>query len=473
MRIRPLWLVLTAALLAACSKPLPAVHLATNCAGPEGSCARWLPALDNEGAPLARGAIVIPFSAPVRVVEKPGGVQVVGETYNFESRAAELTLTPVRGLRVDPGNPRQIVIEVGALVSDGAGIVLGDGAVLDGDGKALGEQTLKLGTGLSPFTVALAGVVWEPTDRALFAEEGTQKAKGQKGEGPVRAELEARLRIRPGIADEQVAAVLARYDEWHMKVRVPDNRVRAGLLLLTGTSAEYAIEFVKQETNRRGVPFQPVQVESLAKYGAFGAVFYNPLTGVLRMVIDSDVAADSLEQIAIVLAHETLHSSLAGDSASEETLAMASDTRIYQEFLLWDPALAQVPTELTRVANRLTLALRNSGRYGFPYAGVLPRPGVEDVLRGTDKQPARSFKDLLFKPDFYGEAPKAGDTGTEVLEAYYRTMTGGSGDPGRLKFDANTLKLYDKALDQGFSPEQIIAIHDALRLKPTAVTPRQ
>src|SRR5438067_2004841 len=87
--------------------------------------------------------------------------------------------------------------------------------------------------------------------------------------------------------------------------------------------------------------------------------------------------------------------SLRHGSASEETLAMASDTRVYEELLLWDPTLAAIPSSIARDANRLVLALRNSGRFGYPMAGIMPRPGVEDALQGVSGKPARSFRDLL------------------------------------------------------------------------------
>ena len=149
---------------------------------------------------------------------------------------------------------------------------------------------------------------------------------------------------------------------------------------------------------------------------------------------------------------------------------MGSDTRIYQEFLLVDPAIATTPSPFTRQQNQLTLALRNSGRFGFPSAGLLARPGVEDVLRGTGKEPARSFKDLLFKPDFYGDYnAKAGDVGSEVTEAYYRRISGNPADQGKLKHDQHTLKLFDTALDNGFTDDQILAIAAALALKPVPV----
>ena len=147
---------------------------------------------------------------------------------------------------------------------------------------------------------------------------------------------------------------------------------------------------------------------------------------------------------------------------------MASDTRVYQELLLFDPTIAQSPTAFTRQQNQLTLALRNSGRFGYPRGGILPRPGIDDALRGVVGSGARSFKDLLFHPDIYGHLGKACGTSTEVLEAYYRRIAGE--DRGRLAFDENTLKLFDEVMDSGLSDEQILAIADALKLKPVPLT---
>jgi len=183
--------------------------------------------------------------------------------------------------------------------------------------------------------------------------------------------------------------------------------------------------------------------------------------------VDADVSRGALEMIGVVLAHEAVHSNLGGGSVTEEVLAMASDTRVYQELLTTDPALALEPTEMTRASNRYLLALLNSGRFAFPRPGILPRPGVEDVLRGMGTEKARSFQDLLAKPHIYGDYnPKAGDVGTEVIEAYYRRITGTSGDQGHLKYDQTTLKLFDSAVENGFTDEQLWRVVDALKLQP-------
>lgn len=468
--MRRLLLSLIACLmLAACSSEPAAVRIAAGCDGPDGQCTRYVQGLDTEGAPITRSSVIVIFSAPVRVSDKPPAITAVTAATNFDTRTPDLKLVPVRSLRADPQNPRQIVIELDGLLADGSAIDLPDGTIKDAGGRPLGMTTVKVKSGLSPLGVALAGVTWEPADPAMYSLDGIKPSRGQTKEGPVRQELEARLRLRPAITDEQVGAVLAQYDGEALKKKVPDHRLRAGLLLLAGTSAEYAIQFIQSDTNRRGVPFEPIQVRSLEEFGAAAVVFYHPLIGRLQMLVDSDVAADTLEAIAVVLSHETLHSSLGGGSGTEETLAMAADTRVYEELLLYDPAIAQTPSELTRAENRLALALRNSGRFAFPRAGILPRPGVSNARPGVEGSPAASFKDLLFKPDFYGEIPKAGDIGSEVIEAYYQRISGSKNSPGKLKFDQSTLKLFDQVLDNGFSDEQILAILDALKLRPVPV----
>jgi hypothetical protein len=470
--VRRLLVPLFALALVACSARSEPVQLATGCDGPDGSCARYLRTVDTDSAPLERGSIIVPFTQPVRVGDRTGDITFVTAAMNLESREQELRLVNVRSIRVDPQNPRQLSIEVDGLMADGAAIDLPDGLLKDGKGKDIGPLTVKVKTGLTPFMVGLASVMWEPQNKALFQFEGLKTPKAPRDEKTVRAELEGRLRVRAGITDEQVGTILGKFDSDAAKQKIPDHRVRAGLMLLHGTSAEYAVDYIISGINRRGVPFEPIKIENLKPYGALAAVFYNPLIGKLYMSVDTDSAQDTLDNIAMLLAHEAIHSSLGGGSGTEETLAMASNTRVYEELILFDPSIINTPSGITRQANLLLLVMRNSGRFNFPMAGVLPRPGVDDAARGTTKEPVRSFKDFLFKPDFYGEIPKAsGETGTEVLENYYQKIAGVKGNQGQLKFDQYTLKLFDSSIDNGLAPQQLLAIADALQLKPVPVKP--
>lgn len=464
--------LLLAVVSAGCFGGAAPVRLKTTCHTPDGACVTFRQAVnDADGAPLPRGTLIALFTGAVRVPDPPAGLHVVTAATNLETGAAELRLAPVRAIQSDPRNDRQLLIEIDGLPADGAALDLPDGVVRDGHGKGLGPVRVPLHTGVTPLAAALAGVVWEPADRTLFGREGLEKPRGTKDQAAVRRELEARLRLRPGLADEQVGRVLAQYDGEALRAKVPDHRVRAGLLLLTGTSAEFAIQYLQSDTNRLGTPFAPVEVQPIFELGAFAAVFHGSISGRLRMVLDTDMAGESLENIAVVLAHETLHSSLGFDSASQEMLAMAAQTRVYEELLIFDPDIARSPTAFTRQQNMLTLALRNSGRFGFPRAGILPRPGVDDALRGLWRDgPVASFKDLAFHPDVYGDLRRGGDSGSEVLEAYYRAMAELSGDQGRMPFDDATLKRFDEVLDSGFTDAQIVAITAALALRPVPVT---
>ena len=437
-------------------------QVSTDCGA--ASCVHVMPMTDGDGAPISGATVLIPFNQPVKLGASQE-VAVVNAVMNLETREPQVTFAGVKAMRVDRKTPKQLVIEVDSFLADGSGIAFGAGVLTSKKGTPLPPLELKLTTPWSPLTAALANIVWDPTDKSLFSHDGTRGARGTTAEAAVRQELEARLRLRNVFTDEQIAGVLAQFDSDSAKKKIPHARVRAGLLTLWGTSAEYAIEFILADTNRRGVPFEPIAIEDLD--GAGAAVFYHPLEGKLRMYVDRDVAQDSLEGIGVVLAHEAVHSDLGGGSVAEEVLAMASDTRVYQEFLIWDPALALAPTTFTRAANIYLLALLNSGRFGFPRPGLLPRPGVDDALRGTAKEPARSFQDLLAKPHVYGDYnPKAGDVATEVIEAYYRRISGNNADSGRLKYDRATLKLFDAVIESGLSDEQLFKVVDALRLKP-------
>ncbi len=461
--------VIVVALAAGCGRAAPPIGLATGCDGAGRPCVRYLPGIDSDGAPLDRSSLLLTLTAPASLGPKPANLAAVTAAIDLETGAPALKLVPVRALRADPQDRRQVYIDLAGMLAGGAAIDLPEAVIRSESGKPQPGFTVKVESPVTPLAVSLAGVMWTPSDTSLFRFEGTVKPGGSRDEAKVRVELEGRLRIRPGSSDAAVTAVLARYDAGDVKLKVPEHRVRAGLLLLTGTSGEPAIDFILASTNRRNVPFQPLEVKDLSSQGAFAAVFYQPFTGKLQMVIDDKMAAETLDNIAVVLAHEALHSGLGSGSATEETLAMAVNTRVYEELILFDPAIVLTPSTFTRQSNALVLALRNSGRFGFPAAGILPRPGVDDAVHGALDETARSFRDLLFKPDFYGDIPKSGATGSEILESYYGRIAGTAATQGKLRLDQDTLRLFDAVMDRGLTPEQVLKLHAALRLRPTAV----
>lgn len=442
--MRSRWLVALAAFLAVllcgCFGTDAPLRLLTNCAGE--SCVFYRAVTDPaDGAPLPAGTLHAAFSGEIHVPDTRA--PITARTESFDPRTGTPETRPLRisGLRVDARNRRQLLIDIEGLAADGAEIDLPDGAVVDRKGRSIGALTLTVRNGVSPFSVSLADVRWEPADPVLFSDEGLVAPKPATKDADVRRELETRPRLRPSITDKEVARVLALYDDEALRRKASDHRVRAGLLMLTGTTAEFAIQFIMADSNRRNAPFAPIAVDRTASMlGAFAYVYYDLGDGRLHMVLDPDMAAESLENIAIVLAHETLHSSLGEGSATQETLAMALDTRVYEESLLWDSALARAPTPFTRQQNVLVLAMRNSGRFGFPRAGLLPRPHMDDALKGSGDPPVRSFKDLLFKPDVYGDLRRDGDVGSEVLETYYRRLSGDNDVRTRITFDEATLR---------------------------------
>jgi len=456
--------LLTPACLRAGGQTMPAL----GCDGPDGACARYVQDVDADGAPLDRATIVIPFTAPVEVSGDSTAVALT-PVFDLATRQPSTRSVPVT-LQADPHRADQVLIVVDGLLANGAQVHFPPGSLRDRRGRPLGPTAITLRTPHDPLDVALADVVWEPIDRSLFEVEGLPPLPAQPAsEDEVRRELELRLRLRPGIQDKDVAHVLARYDDAATRRRVPHHRVRAGLLLLTDTSGQDAIDTLLASTTRDGLAIQPVQVAPLARtHGVFAYVQPRPLSGTLTVVMDSELAGGPLETIAVVLAHEAVHVGLGAGSATEETLAMALGTRVYEELLLWDPSLARVPTPLIRQQNRLLLALRNSGRYGYPRAGILPRPGIVDAVAGLGPEPVRSFRDLILTPHFYGDIPRTGAVGSQVLEQYYQRL---SGDRipltrGSLRLDESTLKRFDAILDRNLTAEQVLTIVDTLQLTP-------
>jgi hypothetical protein len=463
----PVLLVLLTALTAACLRGGQGAALATGCDGPQGTCARYVQGVDAEGAPVDHATVAIPFTARVRIDPTAATPTASTPVFDFVTRQVTIRSVPAT-IRPDPHRPDQAIVAVEGLLADGTEIRLPAGLLRDGSGRPLGTLSITLHTPHSPLDVALAGVMWQPTDRSLFQlDEPATVPPAATSEPDVQQELAERLRRRAGIRDEEIAHVLARYDDPEARRRVPNHRVRAGLLLLTGTSGQDAIDVLLAPTTRDGLVIQPLQVAPISRTrGLFAYVLPRPLSGTLVVVVDREVADGPLEGIAMVLAHEAVHVGLGAGSVAEETLAMALSTRVYEELLLGDPALARVPLPLFRQQNRLLLALRNSGRYGYPRAGLLPRPGVTDALAGLGPEPARSFRDLLRTPHYYGDIPRTGAVGSQMLERSLQRLSGTQPARGSLSLDESTLKRFDAVLDHGLTAEQILALVDALKLEP-------
>lgn len=464
----PALLALLTALAAACLRGgQGGVAPSTGCDGPTGTCARYVQAVDADGAPVDHATVAIPFTAPVRVDLSATAPLVSTSVFDFATRQVTSRSVPATA-QADPHRPDQVIVAVEGLLADGAEVRLPAGLLRDGSGRSLGPLSITLHTPYSPLDVALAGVVWQPTDRSLFQIEGSPSvAVSVTSEEEVRQELVERLRVRAGLREEDIARALARYDDQDARQRVPNHRVRAGLLLLTGTSAQDAVDVLLASTTRDGLAIQPVQVAPLSRTrGLFAYVQPRPLSGTLVIAVDSEVADGPLEGIAVVLAHEAVHVGFGKGSVVEETLAMALNTRVYEELLLWDPSLAYLPSPLIRQQNRLVLALRNSGRFGYPRAGLLPRPGVTDALANLGPEPARSFRDLLLAPHYYGDIPRTGAAGSQMLERFYQRLSGTQPARGSVSLDEATLKRFDAVLDHGFTEAQILALVEALKLTP-------
>ena len=69
--------IAAATLLFACSSKEEAVRLATGCDGQDGTCTRYVQTLDNEGAPLDRSSLMVPFTQPIKLSERPPDLFVV------------------------------------------------------------------------------------------------------------------------------------------------------------------------------------------------------------------------------------------------------------------------------------------------------------------------------------------------------------------------------------------------------------
>ncbi len=193
--------VIVVALAAACGRAAPPIGLATGCDGAGRPCVRYLPGIDSDGAPLDRSSLLLTLTAPASLGPKPANLAAVTAAIDLETGAPALKLVPVRALRADPQDRRQVYIDLAGMLAGGAAIDLPEAVIRSESGKPQPGFTVKVESPVTPLAVSLAGVMWTPSDTSLFRFEGTVKPGGSRDEAKVRVELEGRLRIRPGSSD--------------------------------------------------------------------------------------------------------------------------------------------------------------------------------------------------------------------------------------------------------------------------------
>ena len=283
-------------------------------------------------------------------------------------------------------------------------------------------------------------------------------------EAGARARL-VRFLERRGLPSATIEDALERYDDPTVGAIVPAPTLRAALLMLWAWDPyQVTIRAALDAENPTGMPYDAIVFGDIG-YDDAVATLVGTADGTNAILVNEAFAAESPEQLASVLIHESMHDAVA-NSQQEEIAANILDTIAYAEFVLVDPSIAHQGTDLTRFNNGALLALLNStGRAGPSHLGTEATP-LGDVWLGNQltSVDASSIRDAIAGDGFYATLPRTGSPGHPVLTALLSRMP----DAGSLgptpDYDETTLAAIDAGVGQILSPEDAVALAATLGL---------
>lgn len=293
---------------------------------------------------------------------------------------------------------------------------------------------------------------FEPTDTSLFLPEvysdapPTQPASsGPTDEATLRQKLSDLLNQRFPGSPKTVNQALAIFDSQSTKAIVPDPRLRAALVALKGTAGEAAIAGTLDgtyNTVRFGVPCCDAIAQVIPQ-----------TDGTLHIVFNEKYEFEDFRLMASVMAHEALHQDPTV-SNKEELTAYAIEFLVYGQFLLENPDLATLGTELAR-SNNTGLMARLNSRDAEGKLRLLTSTG--NLFPGDTSN--------VFVPYFAAPFEPLGDStpGNKVLKGYLRKVVPAKKVPRRPHFNDKTLLLLDK-YQKVFTAAEVVQLAEILLL---------
>jgi hypothetical protein len=203
-----------------------------------------------------------------------------------------------------------------------------------------------------------------PTDTSLFlpgvysdAPPTEPASSGPTGEATLKQKLRDLLNQRFPGSPKKVNQALAIFDSEDTKAKVPDPRLRAALVALKGTAGEPAIAGVLDGT------YESVHLASPSAPGSCGDACVAQVVsfpdGHREIYFSDKYQFEDFRLLASTMAHEALHRDNTV-TLKEELAANSISTLIYGQFVLEDPSLAALSTELTRANNTQLMARINT-----------------------------------------------------------------------------------------------------------------
>jgi hypothetical protein len=199
-----------------------------------------------------------------------------------------------------------------------------------------------------------------PTDVDLFTPEAYPSGSGptpsaapyEWSKESVRTKLKQILQLRFGVNETALCEALGLFDDPHLIRYAPDARIRAAIVALKGTIAEYAIDSIRSGTYF-SVSFAPYPM------GLIAVALTYPSNNTREIQINQRYEHEDIRLLSDTLAHEVLHND-GQNSCREERMNYLLEAYTYAQFVDEDPSVAHPKTELSRRLNTRLLAVINS-----------------------------------------------------------------------------------------------------------------
>ncbi|HMO53441.1 MAG TPA: hypothetical protein PJ994_02965 [Tepidiformaceae bacterium] len=361
----------------------------------------------------------------------------------------------VNSAELSETNAREVVLRANRLIPEGSTLKISRRAF---DREATGDITATVSGDLSPLAVLLATTPLAPVNATVFDPPVIAEIDPADWDPDVvRRQLEIHLNQRQ-VDPETYQDALAFYDAIPAEV-VPSPKLRAALAALVGTFAEPAIGDLLTDDNCTGAPvalieFQdiPGDLDLIARVTTIGS-------GQRVISVNPYAAGERFEHLMPILAHEAIHCDQR-ESRTEELVAAAFDTFLYLQLVAYDPQLAQARTRVARELNIGAIAMINSGARLPESVGILPSPGAQQALPGTNA-PYTSYAEMILAayPQVTGlSAPvePLAQTYVDIL-AYVADMAPGS---------PNDVRYIDELLGRSMPLPMLLAVIQAFELAP-------
>jgi hypothetical protein len=293
----------------------------------------------------------------------------------------------------------------------------------------------------------LKGPAFPPTDESMFLSKVYPSNRSvNPAAPPIPPITEQQLRMQVSQLSGQ--AGLKVMDDPAIQAKTQDLRLRAALATTIDSTLGGTVDAIKSAV------YSSVAFGHLPTGDSVAAHVIDDGTGHFKIIINENCQHEDIRLLGILLGHEVLHQD-ARLSVREELIAHTFEILAYARHVIRDPMLASQGTALARFLNTVAMGLLNSRQ----------SDGLIHLLEGRDEDiwpGSNSSVDYLAQK--FVEAGLGLDTpGNEALLYSMRKLTGNK-KLAKASFDDDTLILLDKNINALLSPEDWIALAEALKL---------